>query len=272
MSVLDDINAGVREDMEARQRLVPLAELRERAAAAAPARDAWAALGGNSDPRDQLKVIAEVKRRSPSKGRLADIADPASLAAQYADGGAAVISVLTEERRFGGSLADLDAVRAAVDIPLLRKDFMIDEYQIWEARAHGADLILLIVASLSDAQLREFTALSRELGMNVLVETHTAEEIERAVAAEARIIGVNVRNLKTLDVDRSVFAELAGGIPAAALMIAESGVRDVEDVRHYAAGGANAVLVGEALVSDETPRERIAEFMAAGATAIAGRA
>ena len=208
MSVLDDINAGVREDMQARQRLVTLAELKERAAAAAPARDAWAALGGTSSTRDQLKVIAEVKRRSPSKGQLADIADPASLAAQYADGGAAVISVLTEERRFGGSLADLDAVRAAVDIPLLRKDFMVDEYQIWEARAHGADLILLIVASLSDAQLREFTALSRELGMNVLVETHTAEEIERAVAAEARIIGVNVRNLKTLDVDRSVFAEL----------------------------------------------------------------
>jgi len=272
VSVLDDINAGVREDLQARQRLVTLAELKERAAAAPPALDAWAALGGTASPRDQLKVIAEVKRRSPSKGRLADIADPASLAAQYAGGGAAVISVLTEERRFGGSLADLDAVRAAVDIPLLRKDFMIDEYQIWEARAHGADLILLIVASLSDAQLGEFTALSRELGMNVLVETHTNEEIERAVAAEARIIGVNVRNLKTLDVDRSLFADLAGAIPAGALVIAESGVRDVEDVRHYAARGANAILVGEALVSDSSPRERIAEFMAAGATAIAARA
>ena len=187
-------------------------------------------------------------------------------------GGASVISVLTEQRRFNGSLADLDAVRAAVDVPLLRKDFMIDEYQIWEARAHGADLVLLIVASLSDAQLREFTALSRGLGMNVLVETHTAEEIERAVAAEARIIGVNVRNLKTLDVDRSVFAELAGSIPAGALVVAESGVRNVEDVRHYAAHGANAVLVGEALVSDSTPRERIAEFTAAGAAAIAARA
>jgi indole-3-glycerol phosphate synthase len=159
-----------------------------------------------------------------------------------------------------------------VDIPLLRKDFMIDEYQIWEARAHGADLILLIVASLSDAQLREYSALSRELGMNVLVETHTAEEIERAVAAEARIIGVNVRNLKTLDVDRSVFAELAGGIPSGALVIAESGVRGVDDVRHYAANGANAVLVGEALVKNATPRERIAEFMAAGAEEIAARA
>ena len=256
--------------MEARQRLVTLAELKERAAAAAPARDAWAALGGPSD-RSQLKVIAEIKRRSPSKGDLASIADPASLAVQYADGGAAVISVLTEQRRFNGSLADLDAVRAAVDIPLLRKDFMIDEYQIWEARAHGADLILLIVASLSDAQLREYSALSRELGMNVLVETHTPVEVERAVAAGARIIGVNVRNLKTLDVDRSVFADLAAGIPAGTLVVGESGVRGVDDVRHYAASGANAVLVGEALVSDATPRERIAEFMAAGAEEIAAR-
>ncbi|MCB5282219.1 Indole-3-glycerol phosphate synthase [Arthrobacter sp. ES1] len=257
--------------MAGRQRLVTLAELKERAAAAPPARDAWTALGGASASREQLKVIAEIKRRSPSKGDLASIADPASLAVQYADGGAAAISVLTEQRRFNGSLADFDAVRAAVDIPLLRKDFMIDEYQIWEARAHGADLILLIVASLSDAQLREFTALSRELGMNVLVETHTAGEVGRAVAADARIIGVNVRNLKTLDVDRAVFAELAGDIPAGALVIAESGVRGVDDVRHYAANGAHAVLVGETLVSDATPRERIAEFMAAGAEEIAAR-
>ncbi|WLQ05646.1 indole-3-glycerol phosphate synthase TrpC [Arthrobacter oryzae] len=271
MTVLDDINAGAREDMEARRRLVSLAELKDRAAAAAPARDAWAALGGNASPRNQLKVIAEIKRRSPSKGDLASIADPAELAVQYADGGASVISVLTEQRRFSGSLADLDAVRKAVDVPLLRKDFTVDEYQIWEARAHGADLVLLIVASLSDSELRDFSQLTRELGMNALVETHTAEEIERAVAADARIIGVNVRNLKTLDVDRSVFASLAGGIPPEAVIVAESGVRGADDVRHYAANGANAVLVGEALVSDATPRERIAEFTAAGAEAIAAR-
>ncbi|MFE4835167.1 indole-3-glycerol phosphate synthase TrpC [Arthrobacter sp. NPDC056691] len=272
MTVLDDINAGVREDMEDRKRLVSLAELKDRALAAAPARDAWAALGGLSQDRGELKVIAEIKRRSPSKGDLASIADPASLAVQYADGGAAVISVLTEQRRFNGSLADLDAVRARVDVPLLRKDFTLDEYQIWEARAHGADLILLIVAALSDTQLREFSALSRELGMNVLVETHTPEEVERAVAADARIIGVNVRNLKTLDVDRSVFASLAGSIPSGAVVVAESGVRNADDVAHYAAHGANAILVGEALVSDATPRERIAEFTAAGAAAIAARA
>ena len=271
MTVLDDIIVGVKEEMETRSRLVSLAELKDRAAGAAPAHDAWAALGGPSSVRNDLKVIAEIKRRSPSKGDLAPIADPASLAVQYADGGASVISVLTEQRRFGGSLADLDAVRAAVDIPLLRKDFTVDEYQIWEARAHGADLILLIVAALSDSELAEFSALSHELGMNVLVETHTEEEIERAVAAQAKIIGVNVRNLKTLDVDRSVFSSLAGLIPAEAVIVAESGVRGVDDVSHYAAGGANAILVGEALVSDSTPRERITEFKAAGAAAIAVR-
>ncbi|MFP3579359.1 indole-3-glycerol phosphate synthase TrpC [Arthrobacter sp. fls2-241-R2A-200] len=271
MTVLDDIIVGVKEDMAARRGLVSLAELKDRAAAALPARDAWAALGGPDASRTDLKVIAEIKRRSPSKGELASIADPASLAVQYSDGGASVISVLTEQRRFGGSLADFDSVRAAVETPLLRKDFTVDEYQIWEARAHGADLILLIVAALSDAQLAEFSALSRHLGMNVLVETHTEDEIERAVAAQARIIGVNVRNLKTLDVDRSVFGSLAGLIPAEAVVVAESGVRGASDVADYAAKGANAILVGEALVSDSTPQERIAEFKAAGAAAIAVR-
>ena len=271
MSVLDDIIAGVAEDLDARRQAVPLEQMRERARAAAPALDAFAALGGNDNPRGELRVIAEVKRSSPSKGALADIADPASLAASYEHGGAAVISVLTEQRRFGGSLADFDAVRAAVGIPLLRKDFTVDEYQIWEARAHGADLVLLIVAALDDAQLKDFLALTHELGMNALVETHTQQEVERAAAVGARIIGVNVRNLKTLDVDRSVFAPLAGSIPAGALVIAESGVRDAADVEQYAADGANAVLVGEALVRHNDPAATIAEFARAGRSAIAGR-
>ncbi|MBT1002030.1 indole-3-glycerol phosphate synthase TrpC [Paenarthrobacter sp. DKR-5] len=271
MTVLDDIIVGVTEDLEARKRATSLDELRERIAGQVPARDAYAALGGLDEPRTTLKVIAEVKRRSPSKGDLAAIADPAELAAQYADGGAAVISVLTEQRRFGGTLADLDAVRARVQVPVLRKDFTVDPYQIFEARAHGADLVLLIVAALSDAQLAEYSALTAELGMNALVETHTTGEIERAVAAGAKIIGVNVRNLKTLDVDRSIFGELAGSIPAGPVVVAESGVRGPADVEYYAASGANAILVGEALVSDASPRERIAEFTAAGAGAIAAR-
>ncbi|MCC3270380.1 indole-3-glycerol phosphate synthase TrpC [Arthrobacter gengyunqii] len=271
MSVLDDIIAGVAEDLDARRQAVPLEQMRERAHAAAPALDAFAALGGNDNPRGELRVIAEVKRSSPSKGALAEITDPAALAASYEDGGAAVISVLTEQRRFGGSLADFDAVRAAVRIPLLRKDFTVDEYQIWEARAHGADLVLLIVAALDDAQLKDFLALTHELGMNALVETHTAQEVERAVAVGARIVGVNVRNLKTLDVDRTVFAPLAGSIPAAALVIAESGVRDTADVEQYAADGANAVLVGEALVRHDDPAATIADFAQAGRRAIAAR-
>ena len=217
-------------------------------------------------------MIAEIKRRSPSKGELAGIADPASLAAQYADGGAAVISVLTEERRFGGSLADLDAVRAAVDIPLLRKDFMVDEYQIWEARAHGADLILLIVASLSDAQLREFRALSRELGMNVLVETHTRRKSSapspRRPGSSASTCATSRRSTSTVPSSRrspAAFPPVRSWSPSPACATSRTS-------KHYAASGANAVLVGEALVSDATPRERIAEFMAAGAAAIAARA
>lgn len=270
-TVLDDIIAGVREDLEARRRGVPLSAVRDAAASREAALDAFAALGGIDDPRAQLKVIAEVKRRSPSKGDLADIADPADLARQYADGGASVISVLTEQRRFSGSLADLDAVRAAVRVPLLRKDFTVDEYQIHEARAHGADLVLLIVAALDDAQLKDFLDLTHGLGMNALVETHTEEEVDRGLAAGARILGVNVRNLKTLEVDRGVFGRLADRIPAGPVVVAESGVRGPEDVAHYAALGANAVLVGEALVTDGSPRERIEEFQRSGAAAIAGR-
>lgn len=271
MTVLDDIILGVREDLEERRRQVPLDRVKELAAQAVPARDAYAALGGNDQPRAALRVIAEVKRKSPSKGDLANIADPAALAASYEDGGAAVISVLTEQRRFNGSLADLDAVRAAVQLPVLRKDFTVDPYQIWEARAHGADLVLLIVAALTDAELQEFLALTHQLGMNALVETHTAEEIDRAVAAGARIIGVNVRNLKTLDVDRGIFASLADRIPAQAVIIAESGVRDASDVEHYAANGANAILVGEALVRHNDPAGTVTEFREAGARAIAAR-
>ncbi|MDQ4500927.1 indole-3-glycerol phosphate synthase TrpC [Sinomonas sp. ASV322] len=270
-TVLDDIIVGVREDLADRMRDLPLAAVRYAAAERPAALDAFTALGGADDPRSELKVIAEVKRRSPSKGQLADIADPAQLAREYADGGASVISVLTERRRFNGSLADFDAVRSAVGIPLLRKDFMVDEYQFHEARAHGADLVLLIVAALDDFQLKDFLDLTHDLGMNALVETHTEDEVDRGLAAGARILGVNVRNLKTLDVDRAVFGRLADRIPAGPIVVAESGVRDADDVAEYAGLGANAVLVGEALVTHGSPRERIADFQRRGAAAIAER-
>ncbi|GAA1339376.1 indole-3-glycerol phosphate synthase TrpC [Arthrobacter roseus] len=271
MSVLDDIIEGVLEDMTERQRHVPLSVIQEGVRSATPARDAFEALGSGTAEHG-LSVIAEVKRSSPSRGSLSQINDPALLAASYANGGAAVISVLTEQRRFGGSLADFDAVRERVDIPLLRKDFIIDEYQIWEARAHGADLILLIVAALDDEQLTRFLRLTEELGMHALVEAHTEEEVHRAVQIGARIIGVNVRNLKTLDVDRSVFGTLSGFIPPGTVVVAESGVRDVQDVQEYAARGAHAVLVGEALVQHGDPGTEISHFTSAGTASMsAGR-
>ncbi len=270
LSVLDEIIAGVREDLGARRALTSLESIKAAAAASAPARDAFAALGGSEDQssRDHtLRVISEVKRKSPSKGALAEIADPAVLAAEYEAGGASVISVLTEARRFGGSLDDLDAVRATVNIPVLRKDFTVDEYQIYEARAHGADLVLLIVAALNDQLLKSFLELTHQLGMNALVETHTEEEIQRAIKAGAKIIGVNVRNLKTLDVDPATFGKLAPLIPAHAVIVAESGVESAEQVALYGSAGADAILVGEALVKHANPRATVAEFITAGTEA-----
>lgn len=245
-TVLDDIIVGVREDLEQRRRTVGSAELESLVRERGPALDAAASLRGDGST---LGLIAEVKRASPSKGALASIPAPAELAAIYEAGGAGAISVLTEQRRFHGSLADLDAVRARVDVPLLRKDFVVDPYQILEARAHGADLILLIVAALDDAQLRDLNALTAELGMQALVETHTAAELDRALAIDPAIVGVNARDLKTLDVDLARAAALLGQIPPQILAIGESAVADVADVEAYARAGADAVLVGEALVT-----------------------
>lgn len=253
MSVLDDIVAGVRLDLASREGLRPLAEVR-------------AALADAPAPRDPMphfrasgsSVIAEVKRRSPSKGDLADIPDPAALAVEYAAGGAAAISVLTEERRFGGSLADLYAVRAAVDVPLLRKDFIVESYQLVEARAAGADLALLIVAALEDDDLRRLHEEARELGLTVLVEVHDEAETERAVALGAELIGVNARNLKTLAVDQDTFGRLAPLLPPDRVAVAESGISGADDVRRFVGEGARAVLVGEALVKDGAPRAAVA--------------
>lgn len=266
VSVLDEIVAGVREDVTARMAQTPLAELQARAAALPAPRDVFALLSGAG-----ISVIAEVKRHSPSKGALADIPDPAELAALYAAGGASVVSVLTEARRFKGSLADLDAVRAAVDIAVLRKDFMIGEYQMWEARAHGADLVLLIVAALTQEELTHLHAFARELGLSVLVEVHDASEVQRAIDAGANIIGVNARNLKTLAVGPEAFAQVAPLIPDTCVKVAESGIAGTEDVRRYASLGANAVLVGEALVKESDPSGAVAAFIAAGSFAEAVR-
>ncbi|MFK0728106.1 indole-3-glycerol phosphate synthase TrpC [Rothia sp. BD8] len=269
MTVLDEIIAGVREDLEARRAEIGLEELAKKVASVSPTRDALAALRGAGVAT--VEIIAEVKRASPSKGALAEIPEPARLAHEYEAGGAAAISVLTESRRFQGRLADLDAVRAEVSIPLLRKDFVIDPYMIWEARAHGADLVLLIAAILDDEQLREYLELTHRLGMNAIVEAHTEEEVDRAVATGAKIIGINTRNLKTLETDPAHFATLADRIPEGRLIVAESGVTGPEVVADYAAAGADVVLVGEALVRTEDPREAVSEFRNHGRRARAAR-
>ena len=259
MNVLDEILDGVRADLVERQREVPLDQLKARAERMPPALDGVAALR-----RPGVAVIAEVKRMSPSKGALAAIADPAALARDYEAGGASVISVLTERRRFGGSLADLEAVRAAVDVPLLRKDFVVSAYQVWEARAYGADLVLLIVAALEQNALVALVERTMSLGMTPLVEVHDEEELARAIEAGARVVGVNARDLRTLQVDRAVFGRLAPRLPGDVVKVAESGVRGPHDLLAYAANGADAVLVGEGLVTGRDPRQAVAELVTAG--------
>lgn len=259
MTVLDDILEGVRADVATRMQQVPLDELKARAARLDQPRDGVAALR-----RDDVTVIAEVKRASPSRGQLAPIDDPARLAAQYEAGGAHAISVLTEERRFGGSLADLVAVRAAVDVPILRKDFIVTSYQLWEARACGADLVLLIVAALNQDALVSLVERARSIGLHPLVEVHDLDEVERATAAGATLYGVNARNLKTLRVDRETFARVAPAIPDSAVKIAESGVRGPHDLLAYAHHGANAVLVGQAVATAADPRAAVHDLVTAG--------
>jgi indole-3-glycerol phosphate synthase len=257
VSVLDDILEGVRADLAERQALLPMEEVKAAAAARRPAIDGVAALRGD----DGVRVIAEVKRSSPSKGELASIDDPAALAADYEGGGAACISVLTEQRRFGGTLADLDAVRAAVDVPVLRKDFVVSSYQLWESRARGADLVLLIVAALEQQALVSLVERAVSIGLTPLVEVHDAAEVERALLAGARVIGVNARNLRTLDVDRGTFGRLAPFIPDNVVKVAESGVRGPHDLIEYARAGADAVLVGESLVTGRDPRAAVHELV-----------
>jgi len=258
-SVLDSIIQGVKEDLAVRKNSVSLDDLKiqiNEVPRALPAADLLL--------KNSFSVISEVKRASPSKGHLSDIPDPASLAMAYQTGGAQVISVLTEQRKFNGNLSDLDAVRRKVSIPILRKDFMVDEYQVWEARAHGADVILLIVAGLSDSQLSELNQLADELGMSVLVEVHDEPELHRALAINPKLIGVNARNLKTLEVSLDVCHNLIPQIPNEILAIAESGISATVQVEALVLSGARAVLVGEALVTGGTPAETVAEWTQAG--------
>ncbi|TBN56732.1 indole-3-glycerol phosphate synthase TrpC [Glaciihabitans arcticus] len=254
--MLDSLVSGALADASERRAVRGL-DLVEAAALARPAGlDALEALA----PADRVKIIAEVKRSSPSRGALAEIPDPALLASQYETGGASAISVLTEVRRFGGTLADLEAVRAAVSLPVLRKDFIAEPYQVFEARAAGADLVLLIVAALEQPLLVELHSLIQQLGMTALVETHSADEVSRAVDVGAQVIGVNARDLSTFELDQDLFGRLADQIPSGVIRIAESAVKTPADVAHYRAAGADVVLIGEALVTGD-PVATLTEFL-----------
>lgn len=242
-TVLDRILARKVEEVAARQAALPLPAMQRRAAAAAPPRDMLAAL-----QKDTVALIAEVKRASPSKGLLTADFAPLQIATAYAQNGAAAISVLTDEDFFMGSLRYLEVVRGAVAVPVLRKDFIIDPYQVYESRAAGADALLLIAAALTDGQLAALAALTAELGMTALVEVHSESEMARALRLPARLIGINNRDLRTFEVDLETTARLARLAGDEAVLVAESGIRSAADVARMGRLGAHAVLVGESLV------------------------
>jgi indole-3-glycerol phosphate synthase len=255
--VLEDLYAGALADAADRAVLKPLRQLEAEAFGAKPALPTLQLLSGGQT----VKVLAEIKRASPSRGDLNTIEDPVALALTYEAAGASAISVLTEERRFKGSLADLKAVRANVSVPVLRKDFIANEQQILEARAAGADIVLLIVAGLDQGTLQRLKSFTESLGMTAFVETHSLDEIKRALDVDTKLLGVNARDLSTFETDRELFGRVAEHIPTGVVKVAESAVRTVEDVFRYADAGADVVLVGEALVTGD-PTALLREFVA----------
>lgn len=255
--ILQRIVRTKRGEVEALRRRA--SELRERAEAASPARD----FEGSLKRGKHVAVIAEIKRRSPGAGPIRTDLDPLGLGARYELGGATALSVLTDTEYFGGSLEDLAGVRSRVKIPILRKDFVIDESQVYEARAAGADAILLIVRILDDEPLRSLRMVAEELGMSVLVEAHDAAEVERGLAAGAKLLGINNRNLETFETRIDVTLSLVDQVPAGVLLVSESGIHTPADVRRVGEKGVDAVLVGESLLRQEDP--------GAGVTALAGQ-
>ena len=253
-NILTSIIEGVIEDVEKRK--VPISQLNEQLENAPKLRNAYEALN-----KDGMRLIAEIKRSSPSKGDLSAIENPVSLASDYQSGGADLISVLTESRRFKGNISDLIAVRSAVDLPVLRKDFIVTEFQVYESRLLGADLMLLIVAGLLKSQLVDFYQLATELGMDVLVEVHDLAEAEIAVDIGSKIIGVNSRNLKTLEVNDKNFELILPQLPASVLKVAESGISTRDQVLSVQELGAKAVLIGETLVRTSNPVHTIKELL-----------
>jgi indole-3-glycerol phosphate synthase len=255
--MLPDLYAGAEADARARLEQISSLQLLNLINAAKPPIQVMETFGKSN----HIEVIAEIKRASPSKGDLAEIRDPAALAKTYADSGASAISVLTEGRKFKGTLEDLVAVRAAVDVPLLRKDFVSLEQQVLEARAYGADLVLLIVAGLEQKKLAQLARFVESFGMTPFIETHDGEEVARAVDIGAKLIGINARDLSTFETDRELFHTLVDSLPSDCIAVAESAVRNSADVTAYAHAGADMVLVGEALVTGDA-KSLLNEFVA----------
>ena len=253
-SALSEIIEGVLADVN--NRLVPISILEKQLDQAPVLRDAYSALS-----KKGLSLIAEVKRSSPSKGALATISNPVELANSYQAGGAEIISILTEERRFKGSISDLVSVRSAVSLPVLRKDFIVTEFQVYESRIIGSDLLLLIVAGLSKSQLKDYFQLATGLGMQVLVEVHDLSEVELALEIDSKIVGVNCRNLKTLEIDKTAFDLILPRLPENVLKVAESGISTRDEVEKIESLGADAILVGETLVKSGNPVHTIKELL-----------
>jgi len=254
--ILDDICAHKRTEVDTQKALVPLVELEERIEQVRKPRDFRGALR-----MPGISLIAEVKRASPTMGTFLENVDPDELAGVYQQAGARAISVLTDQKYFKGALSDLTSIHSAVKVPCLRKEFIVDEYQIYESRAAEADAILLIVRVLSDAQIKDYLDLAEGLGMGVLVETHTVEEIERAISAGAHIIGVNNRDLSTFAVDINVTLSLKKHVPGGHVLVSESGIHTREHVRRLEDGGVDAILVGEALVKSGNIGGKIRELL-----------
>lgn len=254
--ILDEIHAHKLAEVAERKRRVPPAELEKRLPTAPPVRDFAAALRERP-----ISLIAEIKKASPSAGVIREDFDPVRIARSYAEAGAAAISVLTDEKYFQGSLRFLEDIRAATSVPLLRKDFIIDRYQVIEARAAGADAILLIVHLLDDAALRSLLRQARELGMACLVESHCREELERAIASGAEILGINNRDLHTFTMDLETAIRLAPLVPKGKILVGESGIKTAEDVRRLHEAGISAILVGETLMRSRDMRAKARELM-----------
>jgi indole-3-glycerol phosphate synthase len=254
--ILDQIVASTKRLIGERKSRMCLAELEQAAREQAPPRDFTAALGGS-----KIKLIAEVKRASPSKGLLAPNIDTAALARTYQQAGAAAVSVLTEPEYFKSSLADLESVRAAVGLPILRKDFILDPYQVYEARAHGADAVLLIVAILSVGELRSLLDAAHSLGMVALVEVHDREELEQALAVDPKLIGINNRHLEDFSISLETTMQLCPLVPGDKIIVSESGISTRDEVKTLEEIGVDAILVGEALVSSADPAGKIRELL-----------